>query len=336
MWSPSAIGIWTGRRGEMSFSAHMKDDLARIVSSKACCRQGEFLAFFLINGNIRIGNGVSLVMSTEHSASARKMYSLAKDFQLEMEISSYRRARLKKSQVYTLRIPPQPHMREFLSQLGMMDEHSLWQFDFAQAVRERFLGQACCRRAYLRGAFLAAGSIIDPESGSYHVEIDALDKTQADLVVDLLEGFDLKAKTVSRKDRETVYLKGAEQICDFMSLIGAHRSLLEFESVRVNKDMRNQINRRCNCDKANLNKTVEASMRQVADIGFIMESIGFETLPQSLRQAAELRLDNTEATLAELSELSGLGRSALNHRLRRLGRIAENIRSFGPEHWNED
>lgn len=320
----------------MSFSTRMKDDLARVVSSKTCCRKAEFLAFFLINGNIRISKGVSLVMNTEHSAAARKMFTLAKEFGLDREVTAFRRSRLKKNQVYTLEIPAQEKMRDFLSELGMVDEDVAWHFDFTDAVRERFLQESCCRRAYLRGAFLAAGSVTDPETGSYHLEIDGLDNAQASLIIDLLAAFDLKAKSVSRRETKTVYLKGAEQLSDFMNIVGAHRSLLQLESLRVTRDMRNLTNRRLNCDRANINKTVEAAMRQTADIQLIIEKVGFETLPASLREAAELRLDNPESSLVELAELSGLGRSALNHRLRRLTEIAENIRVYGPEEWNKD
>ena len=320
----------------MSFSTRMKDDLSRVVSSKTCCRKAEFLAFFLINGNIRIGKGLSLVMNTEHSGVARKMYILSKEFGLEREVSAFRRSSLKKNQVYTLEIPPQEKITSFLSELGMVDEDVIWHFDFTDAVRQRFLQKSCCKRAFLRGAFLAAGSVTDPSTGSYHMEIDGLDKGQADLIIDLLAGFGLNAKSISRRDTLTVYLKGAEQLSDFMNNIGAHRALLQLESVRVSKDMNNQINRKINCDNANLNKTVEAAMRQSEDIRLILDTIGFEALPQNLRIAAELRLDNPEDNLSDLSAQSGLGRSALNHRLRRLSEIAENIRVFGPEEWDKD
>lgn len=320
----------------MSFSTRMKDDLARVISSKSCCRKAEFLAFFLINGNLRIGKGLSLVMNTEHSGAARKMYTLAKDFGLEREVTAFRRSRLKKNQVFTLEIPAQDNMSSFLAELGLVDEQINWNLDFTHAVRERFLRQTCCQRAFLRGAFLAAGSVTDPDTGSYHLEIDGLDSSQAALIIDLLSGYELKAKSVSRRDTQTVYLKGAEQLSVFMNIVGAHRSLLDLESLRVTRDMRNLSNRRRNCDNANLEKTVAAAMRQVRDIEFITETIGFETLPANLRQAAELRLDNPEAALSELSELSGLGRSALNHRLRRLTIIADNIRVYGPEEWDKD
>lgn len=318
----------------MSFAAQVKEDLTRVVSSKACCRRAEFVAFFLINGNIRISGGVSLVMQTENSAAARKMFTLAKDFSLEREVSVYRRSRLKKNQVYRLLIPPQARIRPFLAELGMVDGSDSWQFGLSQQVRERFLQEPCCRRAFLRGAFLAAGSVSDPETGSYHLEFDSLDCEQAELTVDLLADFGLQGKALRRRDSMTVYLKGAEQISDFMNIAGSHRSLLAFESVRVVKEVRNQANRLRNCDNANINKTVAAAARQKEEIEYILSQIGMETLPKNLRDVAELRLEYPDASLTELAELSRLGRSALNHRLRRLGSIADNIRSYGPSEWN--
>ena len=183
-------------------------------------------------------------------------------------------------------------------------------------------------------AFLAAGSVADPED-AYHLEIANLDPVQAELLTRLLAGYDLPARTIHRKGGEWIYLKGAEQISDFLNVVGSHRSLLEFENVRVTKAVRNTANRLCNCDTANINKTVNAALRQQEDIRFILEQIGPETLPRPLLTIAELRLNYPSASLSELSDLSGLGRSALNHRFRRLTQIAENIRARGKTHWDD-
>ena len=123
-----------------------------------------------------------------------------------------------------------------------------------------------------------------------------------------------------------VYLKGSEAIADTLNVMGSHRSLLEFENTRIVKDMRNRINRQINCENANLNKTVSASMRQIADIKLIEERLGLDKLPDGLRQAAQARLSNPDSSLAELAELLRLGRSGMNHRLRRLGEIASELR----------
>lgn len=320
----------------MSFTTKVKEDLTHIMSSKPCCRKAEFLAFFLINGNMRLAGGLSLVMQTENSAAARKMYSLAKEFDLEREVSIYRRSRLKKNQVYRLIIPAQTNIRPLLTQLGLVDAGGGWQLGQSQGLLDTFLREPCCRRAYLRGAFLAAGSVSDPDSGSYHLEIDSLDADQAQLLLELLAHFGLAGKLARRRSDVTLYLKGAEQISDFMNIVGSHRSLLEFESVRVTRDVRNQANRLRNCDTANVNKTVAAALRQMRDIAYIQSNLGLEKLPRPLRQVAELRLENSDASLAELALLSGLGRSALNHRLRRLSQIAERIRDFGPEAWDQE
>lgn len=319
----------------MSFSTRVKDDLTRIMSSKTCCRKAEFTAFFLINGNIRLGSGqqISAFMQTEHSASIRKMFTLARSFDLGREITVHRRNRLNKNQVFTLSIPAQDELKAFLRELSMLDENDCWQLGFPPQLREIMLHNSCCQRAYLRGAFLACGSLSEPE-GAYHLEFGSLEKEQTELLIELMAEFGLHGKTVRRKDAEIVYLKGAEEISQLLNVMGSHRSLLEFESVRVTKEVRNQVNRQRNCDTANVNKVVTAGLRQVEDINYIAKTIGLSKLPRNLRIAADLRLEYPEYSLAELSEEGSLGRSALNHRLRRLGEIAANIRDFGKEDWN--
>jgi len=149
-----------------------------------------------------------------------------------------------------------------------------------------------------------------------------------------MHSFDLQAKCVRRKETQVVYLNNAEQISNFLIIAGSHRSLLEMENTRVEKEIRNNVNRLVNCDKANLNKTISAALRQKEQIEYVLEQIGFEVLPKTLREAAELRLEYPETSLSDLAEISGLGRSALNHRLRRLAEIADNIETYGKAEWN--
>lgn len=321
----------------MSFATRVKEDLNRVLTSKACCRRAEFIAFFLLSGHIRIEKGqqLSLFMQTEHAASIRKMFTLAKDFSLIREITVHRRPRLNKNQVFTLTVPPQPQLLAFLRELSLLDAQGQWHLGLPKRLREDILDAPCCRRAYLRGAFLACGSLSEPEN-AYHLEFGSLVREQADLLVELMAEYDLNAKIVRRKDREIVYLKGAEEISQLLNIMGSHRSLLEFESLRVTKEIRNQANRQRNCDTANVNKVVSAGWRQVQDINAIAASIGLEILPRNLRVAAELRLEYPDYSLADLSEISLLGRSALNHRLRRLSQIARNIEDFGPEQWDRE
>ena len=319
----------------MSFSIQVKDDLTRVLTNKSCCRKAEFIAFFLLNGNIRFGGmkQISLRMTTEHAAAARKMFVLAKEFVEEREILVYRRTRLKKNRVYDLIIPAQPGVEDFLTAIGMLGKDG-WQITFPHKVEEQYLGEECCRRAYLRGAFLAAGSVTAPDSG-YHLEIGSVDQAQGELLLHLLAGFGLEGKTVTKKGGQLIYLSGAEPISDFLNIVGGHRSLLEFESVRVTKEVRNNVNRVRNCDMANINKTVAAAARQCADISFVLQELGIEHLPSTLRTIADLRLNYPEASLTELAAISGLGRSALNHRLRKFSEIADNIRTYGVDGWHQ-
>lgn len=295
----------------------------------------EFAAFFLMNGNIRIGekHTISLTMESENSATARKMFTLAKEFGLKREIIVYRREKLRRNQVFLLHIPAQQAIRDFLNILTIIDEDQIWELNFPGNLPTTLLENDCCKRAYLRGAFLAAGSASNP-GGSYHLEIDRLAVPQAELIKDLMHGFGIEAKMTKRKNAMILYLKDGEQISKLLNIMGSHRSLLEFENIRIEKEIRNQANRLMNCDTANINKVLEASKRQVADIHFIEETLGLKKLPRPLSMVAELRLEYPETALTELSAISGLGRSAINHRLRRLSEIAANIRDFGVESWN--
>ena len=186
------------------------------------------------------------------------------------------------------------------------------------------LQRTCCKKSFLRGVFLTAGSLADPGKG-YHLEIVCETKDDAGMIRELMNYFDLEAKTVERKGHFVVYLKEGDQVADFLALIRADISLLNLENVRVLKDVRNNVNRRVNCETANLSKTVSASRSQTQAIERLKESDRFEHLPWILREAAELRLNYPEATLTELGQMMDppVGKSGVNHRLRKLKEISE-------------
>ena len=188
------------------------------------------------------------------------------------------------------------------------------------------LMQPCCRKAFLKSAFLAAGSVSDPGS-SYHFEIVSKDDATADILIDILRGFSLGAKKVLRKGKTVVYLKEAEDIASVLGLMGADSSYLFFESGRVTKEMNGNINRRVNCETANIEKTVSASVKQVSAIRLIEKTRGLSSLPKSLLEIAEQRLQHPELSLEELGKMCTpvIGKSGVNHRLRRLVEIAESI-----------
>lgn len=194
--------------------------------------------------------------------------------------------------------------------------------------------KTCCRRAFIRGAFLAAGSISDPQK-FYHFEIVCATVHKAVQLQEIMNDFGVDAKIVQRKKHFVVYLKEGSQIVDMLNVMGAHVSLMELENVRILKEMRNSVNRKVNCETANIHKTVSAAVRQIEDIRYIQQKIGFEQLSEGLAEIARLRLEQPEATLKELGMMlsTPVGKSGVNHRLRKLSDIAETLRDNEEENY---
>lgn len=186
--------------------------------------------------------------------------------------------------------------------------------------------RTCCKRAFIRGAFMAAGSISNP-SKSYHFEIVCRSWEQALQLRELMSAFEADAKIVERKERYVVYLKEGSQIVDMLNVMEAYVSLMNLENVRILKEMRNSVNRKVNCETANINKTVNAAVRQLEDIRKIQAAIGFDELPAPLSEMARLRLEHPDASLKELGTYADppVGKSGVNHRLRKLSAIAEDL-----------
>ncbi len=189
------------------------------------------------------------------------------------------------------------------------------------------LMQTCCKRAYLRGVFMAAGSISNPQK-SYHFEIVCKSSSQAEQIQEILKGFDTDAKIVGRKSHYVVYLKEGSNIVDCLNVMEAYVSLMNLENVRILKEMRNSVNRKVNCETANIKKTVNAAVKQIEDIELIRDKTGLEKLPDVLKETARLRLEYPEATLKELGGYFNppVGKSGVNHRLKKLSAIAEELR----------
>ena len=188
--------------------------------------------------------------------------------------------------------------------------------------------QECCRKSFLRGAFLVSGSVSDPDR-SYHFEIAAKDPDSAELLANLIRDFGCDAKTVLRKNRYVVYLKDGADVGELMALMGASQSFLTFENDRVVREVRGNVNRKVNCETANIEKTVSAAVRQLDDIRLIDETSGLNSLPENLREIASLRLSHPDMSLTELGKLTHppIGKSGVNHRLRRISEIAETLHS---------
>jgi len=312
----------------MSFSTRAKDELARILPEKECCQLAELAALARMDGSINISAGrrVGLQIRTENAAVARKIFRLAKNLlDPEMEIRVQKRTCLRKTNLYHVHLLPHPGMSGFLKRLGIIKGDG----SIFPGIKQGLVKSQCCRRSYLRGAFLGAGSVSSPE-GNYHLEIIAGDAEYASSLASLVNRFEgMQARVGSRKRSHIVYLKESDQISAFLNIIGAHQALLDFENIRIIKGMRNQVNRLVNCETANLSKTVNASLKQVENIRFIDRVIGIEKLPARLKAIARLRLENPDASLKELGEMMDppIGKSGANHRMRRIDEIAEELRS---------
>ena len=309
----------------MSFASMTKKELTQL-ETEACCMKSELAALIRMNGFISLKNmGISLDVQTENAAIARRIYSLIKHlYEVHIEILVRKKMRLKKNNVYIVRISKDA--RSLLEDLKIVDQS----FNFTREISEEIINEDCCKRAYLRGAFLAGGSVNHPDTSSYHLEIFSLYEEHNRSLCDLMNHFYLNAKMLERKNGFILYIKEGEKISDFLNVVGAHQALLKFEDVRIMKDMRNSVNRLVNCETANLNKTVSAALKQVENIKYIEEQVGLEELPDKLQEIAELRLKHQDVTLKELGELvvSGkISKSGVNHRLRKISEFADKLRA---------
>ncbi len=309
----------------LSFASETKKELTTIETS-GCCAKAELSALIRMNGSLSFSNRQLVVnIQTENAAIARRIYVLIKrNYETEVELLVRKKMRLKKNNVYIVRL--KEAARSILEDLSIIEES----FSFVHHISNKLTAKECCRRTYLRGAFLAGGSVNNPETSSYHLEVFSLYQEHNDALCELMNKFHLNAKTLERKKGFITYLKEAEKISDFFSIVGAHSALMRFEDVRIVRDMRNSVNRLVNCETANLNKTIGAALRQVENINFIDRTVGLGVLPDRLREIAELRVLHQDVTLKELGEMvsgAAISKSGINHRLRKIDEIADKIRA---------
>ena len=305
-----------------TFSLKVKDELSRLEPGNSCCLRFELLGFLRAGAVLEVGqSGIQVIATTESPSVVRRAFMLLKrTSSLKVKISCEPR-RIHNHNLYAVRLFMQPGLKEFLKRLGYLRSDT----DLEKTVIPR---KGCCRRAYLRGFFLGAGSMTNPER-YYHLELVTGSRKHAAHLIRILRVFDLHARRVERKERQVVYLKEGDEIAAFLTVIGAVKSRLDFENVRVVKGVRNHVNRVVNCETANLNKTVKAACRQLGAIRFLVGRVGLDALPQPLQEVARLRLEQPEATLKELGlQLDPpLGKSGVNHRLRRLEEIAAGLKA---------
>lgn len=312
----------------MSFSVKVKNEVCRSAEISKSEATAELSAIMKVSGTLLIGGNkqFSFKVTTENPAIARFVFKLLKvHFNIHTKIMVKRSNSLKKNNVYMIMITEEMGVRELLKVVGLIrEENNILSLDYS--IPKNIFQREEIKRAYIKGAFLGGGSISNPEK-TYHLEFVTHDEDYAKELSSLINQYGLTSKVIQRKSSYVVYLKEGEQIVDMLNIIGAHASLLELENVRIMKEMRNNVNRLVNCETANLSKTVYAAVRQVESIKLIEREIGLRRLPKNLREIAELRLSYPDESLKELGEMLNptVGKSGVNHRLRRIEKIAEEI-----------
>ncbi len=308
----------------MSLSSKIKSNLSKITYDSKCCQRAELSAVIRTSGAISLRgfSNVDITIRTENASVARLVFTLYKKiYNIHTELIIRKGSGVKKGNVYEIFIE---NTQDILLDLGIMSEED--DFIITNKVPQKLLKNECCPRAYIRGAFLGCGSVLNPEKG-YHLEFSMHSNNFAKDFAKLLNLYELNAKVIQRKSNFIVYIKESEKIVDVLNIIGAHKTLLDFENVRIIKEMRNNVNRIVNCETANLSKTVNASFDQIENIKTLDGLIGLENLPNSLKELAYLRLENQEMSLKELGEIMNpsIGKSGVNHRFKKMEKLISEI-----------
>ena len=307
----------------MSFSSDCKEELIRIRVKSAEQRLSQLSGLTFTSGGIRISRRPALFYHTENPGTAKHITSIALSLYDLDAIVEEKQVEHRRRPIYEVTLSGKDTDR-LLRDTGAMTESENG-IRLMTELPACVLAQEENQRAFLRGCFLGSGSCVDPKRG-YHLEMIFRAKSAANAASQMLQEFRLPARiSVRNGDRFIVYLKDGDDVSGMLALIGASSSALALENVRVEKDMRNYINRTTNCESANIDKQVTASIRQRAAIEMIDRRIGLTSLPVSLQQAAKLRIANPDASVQELADLAEIQKSGMYHRLDRLMKIAEGL-----------
>ena len=318
----------------MSFASDIKNELAHLTIEKKCCKLAEIAGFVRMAGTVRLmgGSRITFHVSTENPAVARHFKKTMKDYFGASSNVLVGQANFRKvGHSYELNMTDSSGAELVLRETGVLGVKEGCNH-IEEGVNDGLLKTKCCRKSYLRGVFLGAGTVNDPEKG-YHMEVVCRTQALAADIKKLFNSFvDIHAKTVSRKNHFVVYLKESEQILDVLNIMGAHTQLLKFENVRIIKELRNKANRIINCDSANVDKAIRAAESQLADIAKIQQNMGLESLPENLYEAAVLRLANPDVSVSELGELMDppIAKSGINYRFSKIKMIASKAPSKAP------
>lgn len=306
----------------MSFATETKNELSRVETEKKHCQLAEIAGFLRVSGSIGlVGMGkFKIVITTDNPAVARHYKKLIKEyFNVDMELLIVEAAALKKGHIYRLTIEPNMRSESILRETGILLVREGNNF-ISDGIFDGIIRNKCCRKAYLRGIFMGAGTVSDPDK-SYHLEFVCHSENLAKDLKKLINTFvDLTAKIVKRKGRYVVYMKNSQYISDTLAIMGAHAKVLAFENVKIKKELLNETIRITNCDNANTDRAVDAAGKQIAAIKKLKEKGLFEGLPKKLQEVAELRLENPDMSLAQLGEMLSppLKKSGVNNRMKRI------------------
>ena len=321
----------------MSFSKNVKEELSKQISPARHCRISELAAIISLSGHVKITehNRLILKIQTENILLARKCFTLIqKTFKINTEII-IRNNQGNNSNLYKLIVIDHNMALKVLQATKLIDNN--------YEIRENFsitsnlvIQNTCCKRAFIRGAFLAVGSISNPKK-DYHFELVVPFKEKAIQLQKVIATFSIRAKIIKRKKNYVIYLKEGSQIVNILNVMEAHVALMDLENVRIYKGMRNSINRQVNCEAANIGKTVRAATKQTEDINYIMHNKSSLLLSEGLKEVANLRINHPDASLKELGEMLNppLGKSGVNHRLRKINQIADKLREQKEEISND-
>lgn len=306
----------------MSYASEVKKELTMLEVHFGNAK-AELMALIRMNGSLGIYNHKFVLnVQTENPAIARRIYKLLKQFyDIDSELLVRRKMKLKKNNLYIVRL--KTGSNHVLKDLDILDG-----FQIKGTVPLKFLDDDAKVRSYLRGAFLAAGSVNNPETSRYHLEIYSLYEDHNNTICEMMNRYGLNARKTERRSGYITYLKEAEKIADFLSLIGATNSMLKFEDIRIVRDMRNSVNRIVNCETANMNKVADAARKQIENIDYIERTVGLSKLPDKLQAVAQARKAHPEVSLKELGELVAGGpisKSGVNHRLRKINEFAQKL-----------
>ena len=317
----------------MSFTADTKKELTTLSAGKKCCQLAQITGFLKYAGSVTLlaGGKVGLRVTTENPAVARLFVKLIKDYFGSKSSLAITEPGSLRGRLYELSITPESNSEAILRETGILSIKEGFNV-FPENIKAEIIRKRCCKKAALRGIFLACGSVSDPAKGSgYHLELGFDSEEKAKDAVKLVNSFGLKAKIAKRRNRFIAYLKDGEQIEDFLSVIGTSGQLFKFQDVRIKKEMRNTANRQINCDTANLEKTISAAQQQISDIEYIMNAKTLNYLNGKLRETAMMRLQHPEMPLSELCLLFDppLTKSGLNNRLKKIADTADKLRKMG-------